>query len=101
VGSHVRVPSLIGLTVGDARDLGYEAGIVVVSDDPDGAPLGARTRPGVWVVTGQEPAGGAWCARGDVVTVRFEERGGGAGVREPRRPLGLPPFEAVRLDQQA
>ncbi|MHB1712139.1 MAG: PASTA domain-containing protein [Acidimicrobiales bacterium] len=96
----MRVPSLVGLNVADARRLGHEAGLVVVSDDPDGVPLGERTWPGVWFVTAQVPPAGTWCAPGDVVTVSFEQRGGGAPVREPRRPSGPLPADVIRLPME-
>jgi hypothetical protein len=80
----VEVPELVGMAVPDARQAGHRAGLVVVSPDVDGPPLGALTWPGIWVVTTQRPAPGTWLRRWDNVTVGFEElRGGeGAGGRE-------------------
>ena len=88
----VEVPDLVGLTVRRARRFGHESGFVVTGPDPDGTPLGALTWPGTWVVTAQNPAAGVRLARGERVTVLFEEVPGGetAGVREPRRPSPSP-----------
>jgi hypothetical protein len=51
----VEVPDLVGMTVADARQAGHHAGLVVISGDPDGIPLGGVAWPGVWVVTAQHP----------------------------------------------
>lgn len=85
----VVVPDLVGLVVPEARRKGHEAGLVVVSADPDGAPLGGLTWPGIWIVTAQHPAPGARLSRWDNLVIEFEERRGGegAGDREPRIPL--------------
>ena len=84
----VEVPQLVGLVVRDAREAGRQAGVVVVSADLDGPPLGGLTWPGVWIVTGQRPAPGSRVPRWANVVIEFEElRGGGhAGDREPRLP---------------
>ena len=84
----VAVPVLSGMTVADARRKGHDAGLVVVSADPDGPPLGGLTWPGVWIVTGQHPAPGTWLDRWDNVVIEFEELRGGEGVGdcEPRVP---------------
>lgn len=85
----VVVPDLVGLVVPEARQKGHEAGLVVVSADPDGAPLGELTWPGIWIVTAQHPAPGARLSRWANLVIEFEERRGGegAGDREPRIPL--------------
>jgi hypothetical protein len=36
----VEVPDLAGMIVADARQKGHDAGLVVVSANPDGPPLG-------------------------------------------------------------
>jgi hypothetical protein len=88
----VEVPGLVGLAVPAARALGRQAGVVVVAADQDGPPLSALTWPGRWLVTAQRPAAGTLVARGGDVVIDFEERpgGGGAGDREPGRPLPDP-----------
>jgi hypothetical protein len=85
----VVVPNLVGMVVHEARQKGHEAGLVVVSADPDGTPLGGLTWPGTWIVTAQHPAPGARLSRWDNLVIEFEERRGGegAGDREPRTPL--------------
>jgi beta-lactam-binding protein with PASTA domain len=88
------VPDVVGLTVPRAREIGHRLGLVVVSDDPDGRPLGAQTWPGVWIVTAQHPEPGSRVPRGSTIVIIFEDgSGGGAGDREPRQPL--PPLDAL------
>lgn len=83
----VPVPNLVGLQVGDARALGHDSGVVVTSADPDGPSLGALSWPGRWLVDGQNPRPGTHVARWSTVRITFhKERGGEAGVREPRLP---------------
>ena len=88
----VEVPDLIGMVMVQARRKGHEAGLVVVSADPDGPPLGGLTWPGTWLVTAQHPAPGARISRWGNLVIEFEERrgGDGAGDREPRSPLPGP-----------
>ncbi len=88
----VEVPQLVGMVVADARQAGHQAGLVVVSADIDGPPLGGLTWPGTWIVTAQRPAPGTWMSRWDNVVIEFTElRGGeGAGDREPRTPPADP-----------
>jgi len=97
----VEVPDLIGLTVADARHAGHHAGLVVVSADPDGPPLGSLTWPGTWVVTAQHPMPATRLDRWDNVVIDFREvrGGGGAGDREPRRPWPAPGTLAVEREQ--
>lgn len=85
----VVVPDVVGLAVTEARQVASRAGLALAQPDPDGPPLGALTWPGEYVVTGQQPAPGARLWRWDslVVTWAAADRGGEAGVREPRRPL--------------
>ena len=58
---------------------------MAVGPDLDGPPLAAFGWPDS-VVTDQVPEAGAKLSRGSTVTL-YLERGGGAGVREPRRRL--------------
>jgi hypothetical protein len=69
----VVVPDLVGLPVPEARRKGHEAGLVVVSADPDGTPLGELTWPGIWIVAAQHPAPGARLSRWDNLVIEFEE----------------------------
>jgi hypothetical protein len=100
---HVEVPNLVGMIVADARRKGHETGLVVVSADPDGPPLGGLTWPGTWIVTAQHPAPVVRLNRWDNVVIEFEElRGGeGAGDREPRIPLPDPEALAAELEPPA
>jgi hypothetical protein len=82
--SSVRVPNVIGESWDDARRTLDEAGLVPVSPDPDGPPLATLGWPD-GVITDQSPESGAKVPPGSRVTL-WIERGGGAGVREPRRP---------------
>jgi hypothetical protein len=70
---HVEVPNLVGMIVADARRKGHEAGLVVVSADPDGPPLGGLTWPGTWIVTAQHPAPAVRLNRWDNVVIEFED----------------------------
>ena len=76
----LEVPDLVGMTVPEARRKGHEAGLVVVSADPDGPPLGGLTWPGTWIVTAQHPAPGARLSQWDNLVIEFEERRGGEGA---------------------
>jgi hypothetical protein len=69
----VQVPMLVGMVVREARSAGHRSGVVVVSGDVDGPPLGGLTWPGVWVVTAQRPAPGTWVTRWDNVVIDFRE----------------------------
>lgn len=82
--STVTVPNVVGLTWDDARRILQTAGLVGVGPDPDGPPLAAVGWPD-GVVTDQSPESGAKVPPGSPVTL-WVERGGGSGVREPRRP---------------
>ncbi|BEP15002.1 hypothetical protein acdb102_33130 [Acidothermaceae bacterium B102] len=93
----VRVPTVVGLKWDDARHALQELGLVAVGPDPDGPPLAAFGWPD-GVVTDQAPDAGAWLTRGSSVTL-WLNRGGGAGVREPRRPKPTPrPARAMRAE---
>jgi PASTA domain len=99
--NRIEVPLLVGIVVADARQAGHRAGLVVVSPDVDGPPLGGLTWPGIWIVTAQRPAPGTWLPRWDNVVIEFEEvRGGeGTGDREPRMPL--PDLDALAAGKES
>ena len=78
----VDVPDVVGMIVSEARRKGHEAGLVVVSADPDGPPLGGLTWPGTWIVTAQHPSPGARMSRWDNLVIDFEERCGGGAPGE-------------------
>lgn len=80
----VRVPDVIGMSWDDARHALLRAGLVGVGPDQDGPPIAALGWPD-GVVTDQSPESGAKVPPGSPVTL-WVERGGGSGVREPRRP---------------
>ncbi len=84
----VRVPSLVGMTVPDARSVGHDNGVVVTSANVDGPPLGALTWPGTWMVTAQRPVAGSHVERWSRVIIEFREVPGGddADDREPGEP---------------
>ena len=86
--SSVIVPNVVGLSWDDARHALLDAGLVGVGPDPDGPPITALGWPDA-VVTDQSPESGARVPAGSMVTL-WIERGGGSGVREPRRPLPRP-----------
>jgi hypothetical protein len=76
----VAVPSLVGMTVREARRVGHDTGVVVTSADVDGPPLGALTWPGTWIVTAQRPIAGSQVERWSAVVIEFRERPGGSGT---------------------
>jgi transcriptional regulator with XRE-family HTH domain len=78
----VRVPNVVGSSVEDAHRTLAAVGLVAVGAEPDGPPLMELTG----TVTDQSPESGACVAAGAAVTLWIRRRGGGAGVREPRRP---------------
>ena len=80
--STVRVPAVVGLSWDAAREALVTAGLVAVAADPDAPPPQGRPEA---VVTDQSPEGGAKVPPGARVTL-WVDRGGGSGVREPRRP---------------
>jgi hypothetical protein len=85
----VTVPRVIGLRTAGARGLIEEHGLVPVGWDLDGVPYENLGWPDQ-VVTGQVPEAGAKVAPGTSVRVWLATGGGGAGVREPRRPSPSP-----------
>jgi hypothetical protein len=82
--SSVVVPNVIGMSWDDARGVLHGKGLVGVGPDPDGPPMAALGWPD-GVITDQSPEAGAKVPPGSLVTL-WVERGGGSGVREPRRP---------------
>ncbi|GAB2965711.1 PASTA domain-containing protein [Amycolatopsis acidiphila] len=82
--SSVQVPNVIGLSWDDARALLHREDLVPVGPDPDGPPLPTLSGPD-GVVVDQSPESGAKVPPGSTVRL-WLERGGGSGVREPRRP---------------
>lgn len=82
--SSVVVPNVIGLSWDEAREVLHGHELVALGPDPDGPPLATLSWP-EGVVTDQSPESGAKVRPGSVVTL-WIERGGGSGVREPRRP---------------
>lgn len=78
--THVAVPSLVGMTVREARRVGHDTGVVVTSADVDGPPLGALTWPGTWMVIAQHPIAGSQVERWSAVVIEFRERPGASGA---------------------
>jgi len=85
----VTVPRVIGLRSAGARGLIEEHGLVPVGWDADGVPYQNLGWPDQ-VVTGQVPEAGAKVVYGSSVRLWLAAGGGGAGVREPRRPSPSP-----------
>jgi hypothetical protein len=84
----VVVPNVVGMSVDEARTLLAAHGLVGVLPDPDGPSADVLGLAGA-VVTDQSPEAGATAQRGAPVKL-WTERGGGSGVREPRRPKPTP-----------
>lgn len=82
--STVEVPNVIGLSWGAARTMLLGKGLVPASPDPNDPPPEALGSPDA-VVTDQSPESGAMVPPGSPVRL-WVDRGGGSGVREPRRP---------------
>ena len=80
----VLVPLVIGLPVDEARAALAERGLIAVAADADGPSIPVLAARGA-VVADQSPESGARTAPESMVKL-WIERGGGAGVREPRRP---------------
>lgn len=96
----VTVPPFVGMTVLAGRRWAGEAGVVLAPTDADGPPLGALLWPheSDYVITSQVPPPGATVGRYASVVITYEpdERGGPAGVREPRRPRPSPRSAAAQ-----
>jgi PASTA domain len=75
----VTVPGVVGMSYHRAREVLRDKALIAVVPDPDAAPAVGGT------VTDQSPEAGAKVPAGSRVTL-WVERGGGSGVREPRRP---------------
>jgi beta-lactam-binding protein with PASTA domain len=77
----VLVPALVGLEVGDAHQLAFEARVVVVGPDP------ATPLPVAGVVTAQQPGAGTRVEPAHQVVVMVDpgpdEGGGGGGGGRP------------------
>ena len=86
--SSVVVPRVVGMRSAGACGLLEEHGLVPVGLDPDGVRYDKQGWPDR-VVTSQSPEAGAKVPSGASVRL-WLERGGGAGVREPRRPSPSP-----------
>jgi transposase-like protein len=82
--SSVVVPNVIGMSCDQAWRALQAEGLVGVGPNPDGPPLAELDWPD-GVVTDQSPESGAKVPPGSTVRV-WVDRGGGAGVREPRMP---------------
>ncbi|MHB1172998.1 MAG: hypothetical protein ACYCZY_11030 [Lacisediminihabitans sp.] len=65
----IAVPHLVGLEVPHVREICHSIGLVPVSRDLDGRPLGELTWPGVFVVTAQDPKPAAFLQPGDVIVI--------------------------------
>lgn len=86
--SSVTVPNVVGMSWDDARQALRGKRLIHVSSDPDAPP--AADDGSNWVVTDQSPESGARVPAGSQVRLWAERRGGGSGVREPRRPKPAP-----------
>ena len=93
----VTVPNVVGMSWGEARQALIGLGLVPVGSDPDGPPLAPDDWPGA-VVTDQSPESGAKVPPGSPITL-WIERGGGSGVREPRRPKPEPRIGRAMRDE--
>jgi hypothetical protein len=78
----VTVPDVVGMTWADARHALVERGLVAVGADPDAPPVLDTSTA---LVTDQSPESGARVPPGAPVRL-WIDRGGGSGVREPRKP---------------
>lgn len=97
--SSVIVSNVIGMSYDVARKILHDKRLVPEGADPDGPPLGVLGWPD-GVVTDQSPESGAKVPPGSVVRL-WVERGGGSGVREPRRPLPDPMSGRQMRDESA
>lgn len=96
--SQIQVPNVVGRTWDDARGVLLSKGLQAAGPDPDGPPLGAQAWPGA-TVTDQSPESGAVVPPGTVVRLWLDRGEGGAGVREPRRPLPDPKTATKKRDE--
>jgi PASTA domain-containing protein len=88
----VVVPDVVGYTWVEARHTLNQAGLVAVQAVPQETPSASHD----WIVSDQSPPAGTTVKNGSGVRL-WLDRGGGAGVREPRRPRPTPkPARAMR-----
>lgn len=71
----VTVPDLVGQPVDIATGMAAAIGLVLSSGDLDGPSIRARTWPGLFWVTTQDPRAGAIVERGSPVRITFVEDG--------------------------
>jgi hypothetical protein len=81
----VTVPDVVGYTWVEARHTLNKGGLVAVHAVPQATP----SAPQDWIVTEQSPRAGTTVKSGSGIRL-WLDRGGGAGVREPRRPRRTP-----------
>lgn len=81
----VTVPDVVSYTWVEARHTLNQAGLVAVQ----AVPQATLSAPGDWTVCDQSPPAGTAVKSGSGVRL-WLDRGGGAGVREPRRPRPTP-----------
>ena len=92
----VRVPTLVGLLVDDARAIASANDLLLATGNLDGPSLGSLALPWEWTVIGQTPEPGVLVERCSWVVVDVMNFGGGdAGDREPRLPE--PPADALSV----
>lgn len=96
--AQVKVPDVIGRTWDDARGVLLSKGLQAAGPDPDGPPLTAQAWPGA-TVRDQLPESGAKVPPGTTVRLWLNRGDGGAGVREPRRPLPDPKTADKKRDE--
>jgi DNA-binding Lrp family transcriptional regulator len=87
--SRVTVPNVVGMSWEAAGEVLRGCSLVPIVEDEDGPPLPTSFRAD-WFVTDQTPESGARVPVGTTVRLWIDRRGGGAGVREPRRPRPEP-----------
>lgn len=92
--SVVTVPNVIGRRLDEAQVVLHRAGLVATEQDADAPPLDVLS----WPVVDQSPESGARVPTGSTVRL-WLDRGGGAGVREPRRPRPDPKTGRKMLDE--
>lgn len=95
--SWIVVPDVVGMSYAEARNTLSAVGLFGVAADADAEPLDELAAQQV-TVTDQSPESGARAMPAAPVRL-WTERGGGAGVREPRRPRPTPRVEHERLDE--
>lgn len=100
VPDRIVIPDLVGAIVVGAQRQAELTGFTLVIADPPADPATLRMSAR-WVVSAQEPPGGAARFRGDTVVVTLRRDGGdGAGDREPRAPVPPRLVERAPLGQE-